>query len=537
VVYPDHDALRYDNLHQLTGSTIVIGNTTYHETFEYNAAGNRASRTLGATTDTYTYTSGTNKLASISGGKTVSFTYDDLGRMTLYSEEDGDTLVKAQSYFYPQGLMYGKEDWTEHGETVVVGNTVAQFFTPAAERVLKFNASTEETRLFAYDLSGNLIYEGGSFASGAQSDEPVIEHIWLGNHLIATVTGSGDACFIVTAAYGTALAKDLIVFKAFRDRWLERFEAGKGFVNWYYHGGGPSAASWLQAHDTARLGTRLLLSVMAVPLKVFLFGKIIFLLLIFLCALCAFACAKKLGLKWSSSSLAGLALAIGLVIGYSYLMDVPPASASYTQGGIYYYTSDHIGRPFTLRDANKDVTWYEQHMAFGDPINEWSSSMPAGSGDYLISWKPSFRFPGQFQDPDMDLAYTSSPFFVQNHYREYMPGLGRYNRIDPLTVFIIRSKSLPQKIHFDQNLLTRHLLPFSYSHNNSLTQFDQQGLRICKLTQIYCFDERCPTLTARCWEVLDCVLCGGWAYDPCLCSTYYWFDRCFMQSEVPFPIT
>ncbi|HUT54883.1 MAG TPA: hypothetical protein VM658_15940, partial [bacterium] len=28
VVYPDHDALRYDGLHQLTGSTIVIGNTT-----------------------------------------------------------------------------------------------------------------------------------------------------------------------------------------------------------------------------------------------------------------------------------------------------------------------------------------------------------------------------------------------------------------------------------------------------------------------------------------------------------------------------
>ncbi|HUT54882.1 MAG TPA: hypothetical protein VM658_15935 [bacterium] len=69
-----------------------------------------------------------------------------------------------------------------------MGNTVAQFFTPSAERFLKYNASTEEARVFAYDLAGNLIYEGGSFASGAQSDEPVIEHIWLGNHLIATVT-------------------------------------------------------------------------------------------------------------------------------------------------------------------------------------------------------------------------------------------------------------------------------------------------------------------------------------------------------------
>jgi RHS repeat-associated protein len=58
--------------------------------------------------------------------------------------------------------------------------------------------------------------------------------------------------------------------------------------------------------------------------------------------------------------------------------------------------------------------------------------MSAGSGDYAISWKPNFRFPGQYQDDDMGLSATGASLFVQNHYREYMPGLGRYNRADPV---------------------------------------------------------------------------------------------------------
>src|SRR3990172_12255752 len=98
-LYPDH-SLSYDGLHQLAGATIVIGNTTWRETFAYNHAGNRSSRTLGQTTDTYNYASGTNKLASISGGKTIGFSYNDMGHMTDYEETvSGDTLAKARSYF------------------------------------------------------------------------------------------------------------------------------------------------------------------------------------------------------------------------------------------------------------------------------------------------------------------------------------------------------------------------------------------------------------------------------------------------------
>jgi hypothetical protein len=65
-------------------------------------------------------------------------------------------------------------------------NTLAQLFTASAEHVLKINYSTSEDRVFAYDLSGNLIMEGSFHDYGDDSsDEPVIEHVWLGNHFIA----------------------------------------------------------------------------------------------------------------------------------------------------------------------------------------------------------------------------------------------------------------------------------------------------------------------------------------------------------------
>jgi RHS repeat-associated protein len=214
----------------------------------------------------------------------------------------------------------------------------------------------------------------------------------------------------------------------------------------------------------------MLLSALAIPLRAFLFGKIVVLLSIFLCALCAFAVSKKLGWKWGTSITSGFVVALTLTICYSYLMDVPEASASYTQSGIYYYTSDHIGRPFALRDQSQVQTWYERHLAFGDQIDEWSSSMPAGADTRQISWQPSFRFPGQYQDPDMGISATGASLFVQNHYREYMPGLGRYNRSDPL----MEQFTSDRMIHMGANPWIESL-NYTYGHSNTLIYMDSNG--------------------------------------------------------------
>jgi RHS repeat-associated protein len=90
-----------------------------------------------------------------------------------------------------------------------------------------------------------------------------------------------------------------------------------------------------------------------------------------------------------------------------------------------------------LRDESKVLRWYEQHYAFGESINEetLNGDIVAGSGNYQISWSPSFRFPGQYEDQDMGLSAIPGSLFIQNHYREYIPGLGRYNRLDPKIMF------------------------------------------------------------------------------------------------------
>jgi hypothetical protein len=414
----------------LTSATITIGVSTYHPTFTYNGAGNRTSRAEGGSTETYAYTTGTNKISGITGGATINFTYNNIGHMTIVEEIiDGATIYGGATYS-PNGFIYGKVDWLEDGPSPInVGDTVISYFSPSGNMILKYNASLVEFKVFGYGLAGNLLESG--VHSTSTTDDPIIDHIYLGNHLIASITGKGDACFIATVALGTPLSSELHVFKAFRDRVLKRFDMGRDFVGWYYDKG-PRAAEWIKDHHGARFFTRCVLGVFVVPLKVSLFGHGAVLLLIFIISLLALVIARKLGRKWRVSIASGFGVALLLVLGYSYLINVPEAHAAYSELGTYYYTSDHIGRPFNVRDGGT-LTWYEQHYPFGEIINEEVlHAMTAGAGQYAISWKPNFRFPGQYEDSDMGTAANSRPLFVQNHYREYMPRFGRYNRVDPV---------------------------------------------------------------------------------------------------------
>jgi len=46
--------------------------------------------------------------------------------------------------------------------------------------------------------------------------------------------GGSSSCFIATAAFGTPMAKEVVVLKKFRDKYLMKNRIGKGFVRWYY---------------------------------------------------------------------------------------------------------------------------------------------------------------------------------------------------------------------------------------------------------------------------------------------------------------
>jgi len=251
-------------------------------------------------------------------------------------------------------------------------------------------------------------------------------------------------------------------------------------LGWYYEEG-PRAASWIKDREGVKLGVRIILSVLVVPLKILLYGTWSILVLIFIATLAVFMLARWRGWKWTTALTTAFAVAFTSVMVYYYFIEVPVARAATTEIATYYYTEDHISRPFNLRDSSLNLRWYEQHYPFGEIINEDTpgADMSAGAGDYAITWKPNFRFPGQYEEIDQ------TPF-VQNHFREYMPQFGRYNRVDPLNYSSISTASLNTRYELfspfkNDQLLMHHFLSNSYNYSelNPFIYSDPSGENGC----------------------------------------------------------
>ncbi|HSL81643.1 MAG TPA: RHS repeat-associated core domain-containing protein, partial [Thermoanaerobaculia bacterium] len=92
-----------------------------------------------------------------------------------------------------------------------------------------------------------------------------------------------------------------------------------------------------------------------------------------------------------------------------------------------YLTTDHLGTPLLATDDTGVLTWESSFEPFGRDFDQGTPASALENGIYL-------RLPGQWEDTSWQEA-TSGAGLFQNVHRWYLPGVGRYIRVDPLGLF------------------------------------------------------------------------------------------------------
>lgn len=165
-----------DSLNRLHTASGAYGSRTY--TYDNNS--NRSTRVYGSTTQTSTYTTSTNLLASITDGtNTRHFTYSASGNMAT-DDRVMDGGVSAS-------FTYGGRDRLE---SITVGTPTVTFKINAfGQRVEK--GTTGLTTDYQYDVRGNLIGENDDSTSN-----DIVEYVWMEGMLLAQIDSSGNIFYV-----------------------------------------------------------------------------------------------------------------------------------------------------------------------------------------------------------------------------------------------------------------------------------------------------------------------------------------------------
>jgi len=194
-------------------------------------------------------------------------------------------------------------------------------------------------------------------------------------------------------------------------------------------------------------------------------------------------------MSWKKTVFSGILVAFCIVMLYGIVMTPETASASRPDLNldslrVYFLYEDHIGRPvlmseyedydsdgsyFTDDNANDYPYFHASYDPFGSINEDFDSTgiVVGNNNDTKITWAVPFRFPGQYQDPELE------GIFYYNWNRYYSPAIGRYNRADPMSNSSMNSVLLLQAQRENINNL------YCYVSNSPLFYIDPQGLKEC----------------------------------------------------------
>jgi RHS repeat-associated protein len=162
--------LGYDNLNRLNSASGAYGSLS----FTYDGVGNRATRVVGSTTETYNYSSTANRLStiSVSGSTTRSFSYANSGQVS----ED----VRGGSTTYD--FTYNNNG--RIASAALNSSTVGTYlYNGLEQRVAKTASST--TTHYVIDADGHVMSEDDA------SGNPIREYIWFESMPVALVDHTG----------------------------------------------------------------------------------------------------------------------------------------------------------------------------------------------------------------------------------------------------------------------------------------------------------------------------------------------------------
>jgi len=148
----NNQTLGYDVINRLTSDTYGTGGFG-SLAWQYDKVGNLTSQTANGSTTTYGYTSGSNRLASITNGGTINVTTDADGDITSIPPANQPGTAATFAYNSGNRLI------SVTGSPLAITSNLYDAF---GERLSKQDSGSSTANTYVYDLDGTLIEENDS---------------------------------------------------------------------------------------------------------------------------------------------------------------------------------------------------------------------------------------------------------------------------------------------------------------------------------------------------------------------------------------